>query len=87
MAKATELTYTEKELEAIEILKANRGNKLTAAELNIPTAILTSLGKKMDKVASGELANPSNLELVDIIKEDVEREQTIVKTYKAYYLA
>ena len=30
MAAATELTYTEKEVQAIEILKANRGTKLSA---------------------------------------------------------
>ena len=46
MAAATELTYTEKEVQAIEILKANRGTKLSAKELGIPTAILSSLVRK-----------------------------------------
>lgn len=86
MAKATVLTYTDKEIEAIEILKANAGEKKTAAELGISTAILTSLQKKMDKVASGELANPENLEVINIQKEDVEREVTLTKVYKAYFI-
>ena len=46
MAAATELTYTEKEVQAIEILKANRGTKLSAKELGIPTVILSSLVRK-----------------------------------------
>ena len=44
--KATVLTYTEKEVEAIATLSANRGVHLSAKELGIPTAILTSLMKK-----------------------------------------
>ena len=33
MAKATELTYTENEMAAIEVLRANRGEHLSAKEL------------------------------------------------------
>ena len=43
---AVEVTYTEKELDAIKVLKANRGAHLSAAELGIPTITLTSLIKK-----------------------------------------
>lgn len=46
MAKAEFITYTEKELAAIEILRAHRGQKLTYKELGISTAILTTLGNK-----------------------------------------
>ena len=44
--KATVVTYTENEQNAIAILNANRGVHLSAKELGIPTAILTSLMKK-----------------------------------------
>ena len=84
MAKATVLTYTEKELEAIEILKQNAGQELTAAELGITTAILTSLGKKAEKVNSGELANPENLEVLDIKKGEKVIQVTVDKVYKTY---
>ncbi len=84
MAKATVLTYTDKELEAIEILKQNAGQELTAAELGITTAILTSLGKKAEKVNSGELANPENLEVLDIKKGEKTIQVTVDKTYKTY---
>ena len=46
MAKAETLVYTEKEMAAIEILRANRGVHLTYKELGIPTAVLTSLISK-----------------------------------------
>lgn len=49
MAKAEFITYTAKEMEAISILEANRGVKLSAKELGIPTAILTSLQTKANK--------------------------------------
>lgn len=84
MAKATVLIYTDKELEAIEILKQNAGQELTAAELGITTAILTSLGKKAEKVANGELANPENLEVLDIKKGEKTIQVTVDKTYKTY---
>ena len=60
---ATTLTYTEKELEAIEILKANKGNPMSAKDLGISTAILTSLGKKADKF-------PTDENVVRIVKSD-----------------
>ena len=43
---ATEISYTEKEMAAIEILLANKGNKLSAKDLGIPTVTLTSLRNK-----------------------------------------
>jgi len=46
MAKATELKYTENELAAIEVLKANRGTPLSAADLGIKPAVLTSISRK-----------------------------------------
>lgn len=49
--KAQTLSYTEKELQAIEVLRANAGQKLSAKELGLPTAILTSLIKKAEKFA------------------------------------
>ena len=49
MAKATELVYTEKELAAIEILRANRGVHLSAKELGIANGTLTSLMRKAEK--------------------------------------
>jgi hypothetical protein len=60
---ATTLQYTEKELEAIEILKANRGTPMSAKDLGITTAILTSLGKKADKF-------PTDENVVRIVKSD-----------------
>lgn len=52
--RQTELVYTENELAAIEILKANRGTHLSAKELGIATAVLTSLGKKAEKFPDAE---------------------------------
>ena len=46
MAKATEITYTEGEVSAIAVLEANRGQHLSAKELGLSTAVLTSLIKK-----------------------------------------
>lgn len=64
--KATVLTYTEKELEAIATLNANRGVHLSAKELGIPTAILTSLMKK----ASDERPMAEGVDRVIVNKED-----------------
>lgn len=44
--KAEFITYTEKELAAIEILKANAGQHLSAADLGIAVGTLTSLFAK-----------------------------------------
>lgn len=63
---ATVITYTENELSAIEILNANKGNKLSAKELGIPTAILTSLGKK----AVDPRPMAEGVERVVVLKED-----------------
>lgn len=51
MAKgpATELVYTENEVAALEILRANAGTPLSASALGITPAVLTSLGKKAVK--------------------------------------
>lgn len=51
MAVATELVYTEKEMEAIKALEANRGSKLNAKQLGVPSVILTSLRTKANKFA------------------------------------
>lgn len=82
MAKATELVYTDKEMEAINTLKANAGSHLTAEELGIPTAILTSLVKKFNDPRP--MAN--GVEKVNVSKEDCVREVTIEKTLKAYWI-
>lgn len=63
--KATELAYTENELAAIEALKANRGQKLSAKELGVANAVLTSLINKMNKFPGAE-------GLVIVNKEDCE---------------
>lgn len=54
MAKATELSYTDNELAAIEILKANRGEHLSAKQLGIAPAVLTSLITKAEKFPAAE---------------------------------
>lgn len=64
--KATVITYTEKEVEAIATLKANAGVHLSAKELGIPTAILTSLMKK----ANDERPMADGVERVVVYKED-----------------
>ena len=64
--KATVITYTENEVAAIEILNANRGVHLSAKELGISTAILTSLMKK----ASDERPMADGLTRVVVNKED-----------------
>ena len=68
MAAATELTYTEKEVQAIEILKANRGTKLSAKELGIPTAILSSLVRQ----GNDERPMKEGFDRVVVNKEDYE---------------
>ena len=68
MAAATELTYTEKEVQGIEILKANRGTKLSAKELGIPTAILSSLVRK----GNDERPMKEGFDRVVVNKEDYE---------------
>ena len=63
MAKATEINYTEGEVSAIAVLEANRGQHLSAKELGIATAVLTSLGKKAEKFPDAE-------DVVVVNKED-----------------
>ena len=64
--KATVLSYTDKEVEAIATLNANRGVHLSPKELGIPTAILTSLMKK----AVDERPMADGVERVIVNKED-----------------
>lgn len=49
MAVTKVLVYTENENAALDILKANRGTPLSAAQLGIKPAVLTSISKKADK--------------------------------------
>ena len=63
---AVVINYTENEIAAIEILNANKGNKLSAKELGISTAILTSLGKK----AVDPRPMAEGVERVVVYKED-----------------
>ena len=65
MPKATELVYTENELAAIEVLKANRGTALSAAQLGVKPAVLTSISRKAEKF-------PEAADVVIIHKEDRE---------------
>ena len=66
MAKVETINYTEKELQAIAILKAHRGEKLSAKELGIPVANLTSLIKK----ANDARPMAEGVERVIVNKED-----------------
>ena len=68
MAKAEFVSYTDKELEAIETLQANRGEKLSAAELGIAVGVLTSLIKK----ANDARPMAEGLDRVMVNKEDYE---------------
>lgn len=79
---ATVLTYTDNEKAAIEILRANRGEKLSAKELGIKTAVLTSLGTKAGKF-------PEDPNVVIVHKEDHEEVCPTcgaVKNYKVYWI-
>ena len=66
--KAEFVNYTEKELEAIEVLKANRGTKLSAKELGVQTVILSGLIRK----ANDERPMAEGVERVIVKKEDYE---------------
>ena len=69
VSKAAEVvTYTEKELAAIEVLNANAGKKLSAKELGLSVGTLTSLIKK----ANDERPMAEGLERVIVNKEDFE---------------
>lgn len=54
MPKATELVYTENELAAIDVLRANRGTPMSAAQLGVKPAVLTSISKKAEKFAGSD---------------------------------
>lgn len=66
--KATVITYTEKEMDAINVLNAHKGTPMSAKELGIPTAILTSLIKK----SNDERPMADGVERVFVDKEDYE---------------
>ena len=61
--RATELAYTENELAAIEILRKNKGTPLSAKELGISVAVLTSLMTKAAKF-------PEDPKVVHVVKSD-----------------
>ena len=82
MAKATELVYSSKEIEAINTLKANAGSHLTADELGIQTITLTHLIQKFNDPRP--MADGS--EKVNVCKEDCERQVTVTKSLKAYWI-
>ena len=63
---AAVITYTDNELKAIEALKANKGEKLSANELGIPTVVLTGLIKK----ANDERPMGEGFERAIVNKED-----------------
>ena len=81
---ATVLTYTEKELAAIKALEANKGERLSSAELGISGITLVGLRKKAEKVEKGVLANPEGLPVLHIVKDKVEREFKEVKSCTVY---
>ena len=64
--RATELVYTESELSAIAVLKANRGVHLSAKELGISNIVLTNLIKK----ANDERPMAEGVTRVMVNKED-----------------
>lgn len=76
---ATELKYTENELKAIEALKAANGEAKTAAELGVPSAILTTIRTKYSKFADQGAIN--------VVAEDKEVEVVTTKVVKAYKIA
>ena len=75
--RQTTLVYTDKEKEAIEKLKS-ADHPMTAGELGISTAILTSLATKAGKVDAGQLEVPEGTEVFRVNKEKAERE--VLKT-------
>lgn len=66
--KATVITYTEKELAAIEALQKHRGVKMTAGELGVSVANLNGLVKKM----GDERPMAEGVERVIVNKEKIE---------------
>lgn len=83
--KATELKYTDNELAAIAKLQAEAvgiENAKTYAELELTSAVLTSLVKK----ATDERPMAEGFTRVNVCKTDVEKPVTEIKTFKAYYI-
>lgn len=83
--KQTVLSYTEKEIDAINVLKSNKGAHLTLRELGIAAGTMTSLRRKAQKVADGEL-EVKDVEPIIINVEDAEEEVMVVKPAKKYYI-
>lgn len=81
---ATVLSYTDKERAAIKALEANKGERLTAKELGVSSIQIVGLRHKAQKVADGILANPDNLPVLDIVKDKIDREVTVVKSCTVY---
>lgn len=80
--KAEFITYTDKELAAIEILRANAGQHLSAADLGIAVGTLTSLYKKsIDPRPMAE-----GLERVVLNKEDSTVVVEVEKPCKLYWI-
>lgn len=80
MAVATELVYTENEMNALEILKSNRGTPLSAAQLGIKPAVLTSISKKAAKFpGEGVVINKED-------REDVCPTCGAKHSYKVYWI-
>ena len=80
--KATVVTYTEKELAAIEALKANRGVKMTAAELGVPVANLNGLVRKMQD----ERPMAEGVERAIVHKDKVEQEVLVKKEQTVFWI-
>lgn len=64
----TTLSYTAKEIAAFEALNAHVGEKLTAKELGVATANLTSINKKADKFEGAARINCEKVDAVTKVK-------------------
>lgn len=80
--KATEISYTENELKAIEVLRQCKGQNLSAKELGIPTAVLESLIKK----ANDERPMAAGVDRIHVVKGSKIVPVTVEKEYKTYDL-
>lgn len=81
--KQTVLSYTEKELAAIEALK-KADRPMSAKDLGITNAVLTSLANKEKKVNEGTLSI-GDVPLFRLGKEDATEVVEVEKTVKHYW--